>query len=75
MNGTMRILAWTGGDRPRPWRLTPHAERQLVRHVFRESMTIIRDYWDDYRGPCASTLEAARLHWKRARYDVYATLR
>lgn len=78
----MRIITWTGGSKPRPWRWTPYLERRLVRAVFRQSMELMRATWGDYRGMTSdyrclnpSTLDTARIHWRRARYDVHATLR
>lgn len=73
--------AWTGGDPPRPYRDTSRQERALVREAFREAMRASVDYWGDGAALCfdesgrKSTLDNARIQWKRARYDAHATIR
>ena len=69
------VRAWTGGSKPRAWREVPTKERKLVSAMFRDSMRHVHEYWNDYRGLNRTVIEAARIHWNRARYDAHATLR
>lgn len=68
-------LAWTGGCRPAALRDIGKRERDLVSSVFRAAMREVFAYWGDGRGLNDSTLEMARIQWKRARYTAHATLR
>ena len=65
--------AWTGGDTP-PRRYAAAAYRAIRRAYFRESVGICGglDLW-----ACAGTsaLDRARIFWRAARLDAWATLR
>ena len=73
-------VAWTGGDAPpRKSRELSRRARALVREAFRESMRASVDYWGDgaalcYRGDRKSTLDNARIQWRRAIADAYASI-
>jgi len=71
----MNVIAWTGGSRPAKWSDTAGNERKLTHDIFRASMMEVFAYWGDYRGLNESSLDMARIQWKRARYDAHATLR
>ena len=71
----MKTIAWTGGSRPAKWSDTTGKERKLAHEIFRASMMEVFAYWGDYRGLNESSLDMARIQWKRARYDAHATLR
>jgi hypothetical protein len=59
--------AWTGGDRPKPWRHTPLAERLLCRALFREQFADAGCRW-------GLVGDAKRIFWNRARHDAFRTL-
>lgn len=46
-----------------------------VREIFRAQMLEVRAFWGDFRGLNDSSLDMARIQWKRARYDAHDTLR
>lgn len=73
-------VAWMGGEAPpRKSRDLSRRARALVREAFRESMRASVDYWGDgaalcYRGDRKSTLGNARIQWRRAIADAFASV-
>ena len=76
---TLPRVAWTGGHSPRKSRELSKRARSLVRAAFREAMQDSIAYWGDgaalcYPGDKRSTLANARIQWRRAIADAYATI-
>ncbi len=69
------MIAWTGGSKPRPLSSIDHHERALLRYSFRFEMLRTLAFWGDYKGCTGSTLQMARIVWRRARYIAHATAR
>jgi hypothetical protein len=68
-------VAWTGGKSPpRTSRGLSKRARGLVREAFRQSMRDSVDYWGDGAALCGCMLANARIQWRRAIADAYATI-
>jgi hypothetical protein len=68
-------VAWTGGEPPpRKSRGLSKRARGLVREAFRQAMRDSADYWGDGAALCGTTLANARIQWRRAIADAYATI-
>lgn len=72
---TQQITAWTGGSAPDP--IVTRARnsrgrefRRIRRELFREQVTIWREYWGD--SPDHHTI---RIFWNRAQHDAWSTVR
>lgn len=60
--------AWTGGSSPGKFLAVSWQERNYVRHLFREQVTIWQTYWNEY-----PPKDVRRTFWARARFDAHAT--
>ena len=66
-----KLVAWTGGDRPKKLNEVSKEEREFISNQFKWHCRVWLEGWKEKKIP----FEYSRIFWRWARYDSHATFR